>query len=96
MNVLAGERYKMIPKEVIAYVKGQYGRAPGPVSEELKKKVLGPEGKPITCRPADLIEPGYERLKAECADIARTEEDILTYAMFPQVGREFLTIKYGL
>lgn len=96
MNVLAGERYKMIPKEVIAYVKGQYGKAPGPVSEELKKKVLGPEGKPITCRPADLIEPGYDRLKAECADVARTDEDILTYAMFPQVGREFLTIKYGL
>lgn len=96
MNVLAGERYKMMPKEVIAYVKGQYGKAPGPVSEELRQKVLGAEGKPITCRPADLIEPGYERICSECADIARTEEDILTYAMFPQVGREFLKIKYGM
>ena len=95
MNVLVGERYKMIPKEVVAYVKGQYGKAPGVVNEELKKKILG-NAQPITCRPADLIEPGYERMKTESADVARTEEDILTYAMFPQVAREFLKIKYGL
>ena len=94
MNVLSGERYKMIPKEVVAYVKGQYGKAPGTVSQMLKDKILGNE-KPITCRPADLIEHGYERLKAECADIARTEEDVLIYAMFPQVGREYLQHKYG-
>lgn len=93
MNVLTGERYKMIPKEVVAYVKGQYGKAPGPVSEALQKKILGDE-KPITCRPADLIEPGYEKIKAECADVARTAEDILTYAMFPTIAREFLTEKY--
>lgn len=96
MNVISGERYKLIPKEINAYVKGQYGKAPGPVSEELKKKILAPGETPITCRPADLIAPGYERVSAECADIARTEEDILTYAMFPQVGRDFLKIKYGL
>ena len=93
MNVLAGERYKAIPKEVVAYVKGQYGRAPGPISETLKEKILGDE-QPITCRPADLIQPGYERIKAECADVARTEEDILTYAMFPAVAREYLAEKY--
>ena len=87
---------KSIFKEVNAYVKGQYGKAPGPVSEELKKKILAPGEVPITCRPADLIAPGYERVCAECADIARTEEDILTYAMFPQVGCDFLKIKYGL
>ena len=94
-NVLIGERYKVIPKEITAYVKGQYGKAPGPVNEDLKKRILG-GAQPITCRPADLIEPGYERLKAECADVARTEEDVLIYAMFPQVGRDFLKIKYGL
>ena len=94
-NVLIGERYKVIPKEITAYVKGQYGKAPGPVNEDLKKRILG-DAQPITCRPADLIEPGYERLKAECADVARTEEDVLIYAMFPQVGRDFLKIKYGL
>lgn len=93
MNVLTGERYKAIPKEVVAYVKGQYGRAPGPISEALKQKILGDE-QPITCRPADLIQPGYERIKAECADVARTEEDILTYAMFPAVARTYLEKKY--
>lgn len=96
INVMSGERYKMIPKEITAYVKGQYGKAPGPVSEELKAKILGPDTQPITCRPADLIQPGYERIKAECADIARTEEDVLIYAMFPQVGREYLSAKYGV
>ena len=93
MNVLTGERYKAIPKEVVAYVKGQYGRGPGPISETLKQKILGDE-QPITCRPADLIQPGYERIKAECADVARTEEDILTYAMFPAVARTYLEKKY--
>lgn len=93
MNVLTGERYKMIPKEVVAYVKGQYGKAPGPINETLKQKILG-DGQPITCRPADLIEPGYEKIKAECADVARTEEDILTYAMFPTIAREYLMEKY--
>ena len=93
MNVLTGERYKAIPKEVVAYVKGQYGRAPGPISETLKQKILGDE-QPIICRPADLIQPGYERIKAECADVARTEEDILTYAMFPAVARTYLEKKY--
>ena len=93
MNVLTGERYKAIHKEVVAYVKGQYGRAPGPISETLKQKILGDE-QPITCRPADLIQPGYERIKAECADVARTEEDILTYAMFPAVARTYLEKKY--
>ena len=93
MNVLTGGRYKAIPKEVVAYVKGQYGRAPGPISETLKQKILGDE-QPITCRPADLIQPGYERIKAECADVARTEEDILTYAMFPAVARTYLEKKY--
>ena len=96
MNVISGERYKMIPKETKAYVRGEYGRAPGPVSEELKKKVLGEGEEPITCRPADLIEPGYERIRAEIADLARTEEDVLTYAIFPTLGREFLKLKYGV
>lgn len=96
MNVISGERYKLIPKEINAYVKGQYGKAPGTVSEELKKKILDPGEEPITCRPADLIAPAYERIRSECADVAHTEEDILTYAMFPQIGRDFLKIKYGL
>lgn len=94
MNVLSGQRYKMIPKEVSAYVRGQYGKAPGPINEQLRKKILGDE-QPITCRPADLIAPGYQRIADECAGLARTEEDILTYAMFPHVAAEFLRRKYG-
>lgn len=95
-NVLTGERYRMIPKEVRAYVRGEYGKAPGTVNRALQEKILGKDGAPITCRPADLIEPGYERLRAECADFARTEEDVLTYAMFPTVGGAYLKEKYGL
>ncbi len=95
-NVLTGERYKVMLKEVKAYMQGKYGRPPGPVSEELKNKVLKPGEEPITCRPADLIEPGFERLKDEVGPYAKTEEDILTYAMFPKDGLEFLKYKYGM
>ena len=96
INVISGGRYSMIPKEIRAYVRGQYGKAPGPVNPDLIRKILGEKEQPITCRPADLIEPGYERVMAECQDVAKTEEDILTYAMFPQVGRMFLEQKYRL
>ena len=58
--------------------------------------MLGEGEEPITCSPADLIEPGYERIRAEIADLARTEEDVLTYAIFPTLGREFLKLKYGV
>lgn len=95
MNVLSGERYKVIPKEVISYVKGMYGKTPGPVSQVLKDKILKPGEEPVTCRPADLLPPGYDQLREECAGIARTPEDILTYAMFPSVAMEFLKKKYN-
>lgn len=91
-NVLSGERYKNVSKEIRAYLRGEYGRAPGKVNEELRKKVLGDE-QPITCRFADLLEPGYEKFKAEIGDLARTEEDVLSYAAFPQVAEKFLTAR---
>lgn len=93
-NVLTGERYKVIPKEVKAYVRGEYGKAPGAISEELKRRILAPGEEPITCRPADRLNPIYEKCREEIADLAKTEEDILTYIMFPQTGREFLKKKY--
>lgn len=96
MNVIMGERYKVIPKEVRAYIRGEYGRAPGEVDKELKKKVLVAGEPLITCRPADLIPMGYEKVAAECADIARSEEDVLTYAMFPAIARTFLKKKYHI
>ena len=88
-NVLAGERYKMVSKEIKAYLRGEYGKAPGVVDENLRKQVLGDE-QPVTCRFADLLEPGFEKYKAEIGDLAKTEEDVLSYAAFPQVAEAFL------
>jgi oxaloacetate decarboxylase alpha subunit len=89
LNVILGERYKVIPEEVKNYVKGMYGRPPASIDPEVKKLALGDE-EPIDCRPADLIPPGYEKAKEEIGDLARSEEDIISYALFPQVARPFL------
>ena len=89
MNVISGERYKMIPKEIKDYVRGQYGAAPVAISDEIREKVIGDE-QPITCRPAGLIEPQLPKLCEEIADYARSEEDVLSYALFPQQARDFL------
>ncbi len=95
MNVLLGERYKMVSREAKDYIKGLYGKAPGYIDSGLVRKVLGDEPR-ITCRPADLLEPGYEKIKAEAGMLARSDEDVLTYAMFPGVATEFLRTKYGV
>ena len=91
LNVLTGERYKIIPKEVREYVRGMYGRPPAPIIEELLEKVLG-EDDVITCRPADLLEPELDRItkKAQELGIVRKQEDILTYALYPQIAETFL------
>ncbi len=91
MNVLLGERYKVVLKEVKDYVKGLYGKPPAPIKPEIVKKILGDE-KPIDVRPADLLEPEYEKRKieAEKLGIVKKEEDILTYALFPQIAVKFL------
>jgi len=88
-NVLAGERYKIVTEETKHYLKGMYGKPPGPVNEDVCKAVLGEE-EPITCRPADMLEPEFDKLKEEIKDLARCDEDVLIYALFPQAGREFL------
>jgi oxaloacetate decarboxylase alpha subunit len=89
LNVMFGERYKIIPQEVKNYIRGYYGRSPAPIDPEIKHKAIGDE-EPIDCRPADLIPPGYEKAKEEIGDLARDEEDILSYALFPQVARPYL------
>ncbi len=89
LNVLSGERYKMVTKESKGLLKGEYGRVPGVVNEEVRKKAIGDE-EIITCRPADLIEPELEKYKAEAGDLAKCEEDVLSYALFPQVATKFL------
>lgn len=95
MNVLMGERYKMISNESREYIRGMYGNPPGPIDAKLTEQVLGADGR-ITCRPADLLPPGLAALRAEAGELARTEEDLLTYAMFPLVGAEYLKKKYAL
>ena len=87
-NVLAGERYKNVSKEVKAYMRGEYGRTPGPVDEALRKQILGDE-EPLTCRYADTLEPLFEKTKAELGDMARSDEDVLSYIAFPQVAEKF-------
>ena len=88
LNVIMGERYKVIPEEVKQYVRGYYGRPPAPISPELKKKAIGDE-EPITCRPAEMLSPGWEKAKAEIGSLAKSEEDVLSYALFPQVAKPF-------
>ena len=88
LNVLLGERYKLVPKEVRAYLKGLYGRPPGPINEEVRRKVIGDE-EVVTCRPADLLEPEMESARTAAGKWATSEEDVLSYALFPQVASEF-------
>ena len=89
LNVLLGQRYKVVPQEVKAYVKGLYGRPPAPIDPEVKRLVIGDE-EPIDCRPADLLPPEFEKAKREIGDLAKSDEDVLLYAIFPQVARPFL------
>lgn len=94
-NVLTGNRYSMVSKEIKDYCRGMYGKPPGPVNPALLKKALGEE-KPSEKKPADLLAPGFERAKSEIGELAHTEEDILTYALFPNYAPDFLKAKYGL
>ncbi len=89
VNVLLGERYKSVSKEVKAYIRGEYGAAPGEIDPELKSKVLGDE-KPIEGRFADTLEPGFEKAKREIGDLAENDNDVLSYAAFPQIAERFL------
>jgi oxaloacetate decarboxylase alpha subunit len=81
----------MVPKESKALLRGEYGRLPAEVNEDVRKKAIG-EDEVITCRPADLIEPELEKYKAEMQEkgIGKCEEDVLSYALFPQVAEKFL------
>ena len=88
LNVLSGERYEMITKESKGMLRGEYGQLPAPVNEEVRKKAIG-DDEVITCRPADLIKPELEKYREETKDIAKSEEDVLSYALFPQVASKF-------
>lgn len=87
-NVVLGERYKMVPTEIKNYVNGLYGRPILPISEEIKNKIIGDE-EVFTGRPADLLEPQLDKLKDEIKEYIEQDEDVLTYALFPQIALEF-------
>ncbi len=93
LNILNGERYKICAKEVKDYLSGKYGKAPAKVDPKIRKKIIGDE-KVIRCRPADLLEPEFEKLKKKYKDIARSDEDVLSLALFENVAVEFLKKKY--
>ena len=94
LNVLSGERYKMVPKESKALLRGEYGRLPAEVNEDVRKKAIGDE-EVISCRPADLLEPELEKYAAEMKEkgIGKCEEDVLSYALFPQVAEKFFKVR---
>ncbi len=92
LNIILGERYKMVTKESKGLLAGQYGQVPGEVNAEVRAKAIG-SGEVITCRPADLLQPEMEKLREECKGLAKSEEDVLSYALFPQVAEKFLTAR---
>ena len=91
-NVLIGERNKNVGKEVKAYFRGEYGKAPGEVDKALEKKILGDE-QPITCRFADTLAPVFDETKKELGDVARCDEDVLSYIAFPQIAEKFFEVR---
>lgn len=98
-NVIMGERYKMVTKEFKGLVRGEYGKTPEPIDPAFQKKIIGDE-EPITCRPADLLQPELETLKKECAEWTEQPEDVLSYAQFGPVAVKFFeqrrNAKYGI
>lgn len=94
LNVIAGERYKLVTKETKAYFKGEYGKPPAPVNEEVKRKILKDE-KEITCRPADLILPELENAKEKIKEYIENDTDVVTYCLFPQLAENFFKLRFA-
>ena len=89
LNVILGERYKVIPEEVKEYFRGHYGQPPAPMDPAIRKLAIGDEA-PITCRPGNLLAPGWEAAKQELGELATCDEDVMSFALFPQIARPFL------
>jgi len=92
LNVLTGKRYETITNEVKRYLQGGYGKAPAPIDTKLQKRAIGKEDI-IDCRPADLLKPEFDNLHREIGHLASNDEDVLSYAMFPEVGKQFLELR---
>ena len=89
MNVITGERYKMVPKEINDYLHGKYGKSPAPVNEDIRKKIIGDDNV-ITYRPADDLKPEFKALKEKYKDLVKSDEDVLSIALFENVAIKFL------
>ena len=87
-NVLDGQRYKTVSKEIKAYCRGEYGRTPAPINEEIKAHILGDE-KPVEGRYADSLEPIVDKTREKLAGIAKSDEDVLSYIAFPNLAEKF-------
>jgi len=94
LNVMMGKRYSVVAMETRNYVMGLYGEPPGPISEDMKNKVLGKK-EPINCRPADLLKPGLEQARKEAGSLAQSEEDVLSYALFPEIAKDYFLHRDG-
>ncbi len=92
LNVLTGERYKMVTNEIKNYLRGYYGRPPGEIDEAFRRSIIG-DDEVITCRPAETMEPGWEAAKNAIAEYMEKDEDVLSYAAFPQVAEKFLKLR---
>jgi pyruvate/oxaloacetate carboxyltransferase len=88
LNVMTGKRYSVVAMETRNYVMGLYGEPPGAINDEIKQKVLGKK-EPINCRPADLLPPGLDQARKEAGDMASSDEDVLSYALFPDIAKEY-------
>src|SRR5919106_663573 len=88
LNVMTGKRYSVVATETKNYVMGLYGRPPGPISEEIKTKVRGGK-EPIDCRPADLLQPGLDEARKQLDGLATSEDDVLSYALFPEIAKDY-------
>ncbi|MGE5302676.1 MAG: pyruvate carboxylase subunit B [Alphaproteobacteria bacterium] len=94
LNVMTGKRYGVVAAETRNYVMGLYGEPPGAISEEIKHKVLGKK-EPITCRPADLLKPGLDEARKAAGTLASSEEDVITYALFPEIAKDYFLARDG-
>jgi pyruvate/oxaloacetate carboxyltransferase len=94
LNVMTGKRYSVVAVETRNYVMGLYGEPPGQISEEMKSKVLGKK-QAINCRPADLLTPGLDQARKDAGSLAKSEEDVLSYALFPEIAKDYFLHRDG-
>ena len=91
---MTGKRYSVVAMETRNYVMGLYGEPPGQISEQMKSQVLGKK-EPINCRPADLLKPGLDQARKDAGGLAQNEEDVLSFALFPEIAKDYFLHRNG-